>query len=466
VESWRYNAGDLDAKNCLESKGSRYVLIEYNICYLTWKDGQPGDLTMTSREFGYIQDWTVRYNLFYRSAGPSLLTVGDGSQGAGFGPSAYATARVHVHNNLWADVASDADSSLVNGGGSNPYYAGYLTTLPLLYGQISTQFNDNGGGAGTGTITPASATGAAVVFTATSNVFSSLMNGQDIVFNDATDTITARGVITYNSATQITVNVGSGSFPTTAKICSKFAVGPTARVGTAYYQGDSLVFEHLGWGAVNPLFVTPWLFQGYVAGFTQSKPTNFVFRSNYAPNGGRVGSSAGGLVGDGGGGGGVGTNLWNGYVDTATDVWGNNVLYGPQTLSGGNNSSTHYTGDLLKCAGPDSFATTCKTAFHDANHLGDGGVTSGSVGFTTPASSNFKLTGTYATAAHDGTMIGPDWDTVIRRAAFTLQGTPFNSNGVSAVSGAGGVSAIAGGSGRSAGTSCVRGLIAAFDSGC
>lgn len=532
-ENWRYNTRDLGSKNCMESKGSRYVEVAYNICYNFWKAGQFYDITLTPREFGWFSDWTVHHNLFYRTDGPALMGVGDYEGGAGFGPSPYPTRRMWIHNNLWHSVVTTS----YHGGtlATNPFYAGVIGGfLGTMFGQIATQVDAATSAGTSGTISslgttltfsasqtgltgtcimnsstrqtvkvasgsgtswvsdsafsPAmssgtwyiaacvsmgATTGNNVTVTATGgSVFGSDQVGDGtnvcLVYNGYTSTDNGRATVkSFTSGTSIKVDITSAFPDTKAHTPSWFAIGKCDIVGTMYHQGDSWIEEHNGWAPITSEYKAPWTMSGYQSSLAQAKATNVIFRSNYAAHGFATAGGVGGFYGDGAGGGGDGSAAFFGYVDSATAIVGNNVLWGAETLTASNNSQAKYTGAMASCKGPDDFST-CKTAFHDPDWSGGGGSpASGSVGFTDPANGDFHVTGTYATAAHDGTQIGPDLTELYRRTAYAFRGAPYNSAGASAVSGSSGAHAIAGSSGATVGSGgCMRGLAAVFDSGC
>lgn len=533
-ETWTYTGGsDLNGKNCIETKSSQYVEIAYNICSAVWKDQQPYDIMITPREFGYVKDWWVHHNLFYDSAGSGLATAGDSEAGAGLGPSPYATERVWVHDNAWVDVASTASSSL-NGGVY--YGGTLGTFMHHHYGQVSYAFNVQTGGSGTisssgttvtfstsqssligtcirnfqtsqtvkitagsgtswtsqeafnpaasandwntpaGCINISHTTGSSRTVTAIgASPFESYMVGDGTnmciayFVGYATDTMSGKATIKgYTDAQHLTVDISSDFPDTNSHTPWDWAIGKCDIVGTNYYQMDSYVIEHNGWYPGTSNYVGPWLIQGYSAGLSQLKATNVIFRDNLAANGYTAPNSHGGMVGDGGGGGGSGK--LTSYADSSTLIAGYNVLWGAETVENGLNSYSQYNSPIDGVVGPAGIGAS-KIAFHDPDYAGGTGGT-GSVGFTDYPNWDLHITGTYATAAHDGTQIGPDLDEIYRRTAFAFQGTPYSTAGTSgatAVAGSSGAGAVTGSSGASAsaGTpTCVRGLIAAFDSGC
>lgn len=538
-ENWNYSGGtDMSGKNCIETKGSQYVEIAYNICQNIWKDGQPYDLQMTPREFGWISDWWVHHNLFYNTSGPGLSTVGDSEAGLGLGPSPYATARVWVHDNAWVDLAKTSMQSLIG----STWYGGVLGTfMHHHYGQVSYTFNGDTGGSGT-----VSSTGTALTFlnsqtgltgkcirnaatgqtvriesgSGTSWVsqaaFSPAASGADwnyptgclsishttgsartvtmenvktdgtgpfasymvgtgsnmcIAYFDgyATDTMSGKATIVgYTDALHITVDINSAFPDTNVHTPWNWAIGKCDILGTNYYQMDSYVVEHNGWYPGTSNYVGPWLIQGYNAGIAQLKTLNFVFRDNIAGNGFTAPNSFGGMPTDGGGGGSIGAIT--AYADSSTLVAGYNVLWGNETVENGVNSYSRYSSPLTGAVGPAGIGAS-KIAFHDPDYAGGTGGT-GSVGFTDYPNWDLHITGAYATASHDSIQIGPDLDELYRRTSFAFQGTPYSTAGTpgaTAVTGSSGAGAVAGSSGATASSgtpACVRGIIAAFDSGC
>lgn len=453
--SWRYNSGNISGKNGGEFKHVQRARVRYNLFGPQWTYGTNGyDLTITPREYGFGEDIEVAYNVFYHTGGGPSLTVSDPGGGASFGPSAYATKRVWVHHNAWYDPANDDMTSLaVAADASTRYHIGGINMGQDKYGYLYSQ---------SGTLKAGATTGNGITFTATGSPFTTDMLELDIIHSSG-----GRGTIkTRPTANTITVDISSAfpagaTTPNTPSVIT-WAIGPTATVGTAYYTCDSWVFEHNGWYGLTPhhdghLF--------YSNTGTQNLCTNFIWRDNIAYNGYSPStgtSTRGGITSDLSGG--TGTTGLDKFADSGRVVE-RNVFYGPDTLTG-TNVRQYYTGNEAGGAGPTDFTGATKNAFHEPDSDGgNGGSTA--IGFTDHAAGNFRLTGTYATAAHDGTMIGPDIDIAYRRASFAYQGTPYNSaTGATAVSGSSAARASAGSSGAMAGGGCVRGIIAAMDSEC
>ena len=93
-------------------------------------------------------------------------------------------------------------------------------------------------------------------------------------------------------------------------------------------------------------------------------------------------------------------SLYTNYMDAG--VFTKNAFFGAETLQTTNLSSGYSS--YNKGPGP---STTLDTMFHDPDHAGTGGG-SGAVGFANYAGGDYTVSGDYATAATDGTMLGCD----------------------------------------------------------
>lgn len=381
-ESWRYNAGNLTSKNLLEFKAGTRAYINGNTFENLWNDGQYSALVMTPRSFGHLEDFTVTNNKFINCCGPINTSVGDTLGGRGFGPSPSSFVRLRISNNSMENCNAAAMQSLAAYNYSWP-----LTPTASYYGQM------NGYGTGVYTIAAGATTGSGVTFTATGAVFSAYMVGDgtnmQIRYGSGRATITG-----YTDSSHI-VGTITAAFPDTlAHDIVDWYVGKSTVVGTLAFTADSWIVEHnsvVGTSTAHTFLPSAFDLTNF------NKGTNFVFRNNLMFHGSNPGTGGGFAVDSGGR---LGYNAVNYVYDSATRVWAKNVYFGAQTTSG-NNFSQYYTNDLL--AGT-------YTLFHDPDQTGS--TSGGSVGFVDYAGGNYRVTGTYATAATDGTMIGVNYDTL------------------------------------------------------
>lgn len=378
-ESWRYNSNNLSSKNLLELKAGNAILIEANTFENMWNDGQFFALTLTPRSFGWFADYTVKNNTFDNCTGPVNFSAGDSQSGNQLGASPYHTKRVRFSNNLIKNLQSSDMTSL----------AAYAYTFAIgpfqnLYGCLNGysaySIYSSGTALGSATIT---ATGGS---SSTDGPFTSYMVGQEIHY------LTGRANITgFTDSNNVDVTITT-AFPSSVlspgATGSLWYVGPSAIVGTSVYWIEDLIIEHnTVAGSLCGNRKTPGVFSG--PDDTNLCP-NFTFRSNliFSVDGG-IGTDFAGLVG---------TDAINYFAASATKDVRNNVLFGPDLVGGGINYQSRYNGEAVDEV----------IGFHDPDETGSG--SGGSVGFVNYAGGNFRLTGTYTTAAHDGTMVGVDHD--------------------------------------------------------